>query len=61
MKNDFDFVSRENIEEYSYRLTDIVSFDEESAFEIEFGPKEGFEIPMFRGSVFIHTTDFASP
>jgi len=59
IKNDFDFLSRENIEEYSYRLTDIVSFDEESAFEIEFGPKEGVEMPMFRGSVFIHTTDFA--
>jgi hypothetical protein len=59
IKNDFDFLSRENIEEYSYRLTDIVSFGEESAFEIEFGPKEGFEMPMFRGSVFIHTTDFA--
>jgi hypothetical protein len=59
IKNGFDFISRENLEEYSYRLTDIVSFNEESAFEIEFGPKEGFEMPMFKGSVFIHTTDFA--
>jgi hypothetical protein len=59
IKNGFDFISRENLEEYSYRLTDIVSFDEDAAYEIEFGPKEGFEIPMFRGSVFIHTTDFA--
>jgi hypothetical protein len=59
IKNDFDFLSRDSYDEYSYRLTDIVSFDEESAFEIEFGPKEGVEIPMFRGSVFIHTTDFA--
>ena len=59
IKNIFDFLSRENIDEYSYRLTDIVSFDEESAFEIEFGKKEGFEMPMFRGSVFINTTDFA--
>ncbi len=59
IKNNFDFISRDNIEEYSYRLTDIVSFDEEAAYEIEFGPKEGFETPMFRGSVFIHTTDLA--
>lgn len=59
MRNNFDFISRDNIEEYSYRLTDIVSFNEEAAYEIEFGPKEGFEMPMFRGSVFIHTTDFA--
>jgi hypothetical protein len=59
IKNSFDFISRDNLEEYSYRLTDIVSFDEDAAYEIEFGPKEGYEIPMFRGSVFIHTTDFA--
>jgi hypothetical protein len=55
----FDFLSRENFNEYSYRLTDIVSFNEESAFEIEFGPREGAEITMFKGSVFINTTDFA--
>jgi hypothetical protein len=55
----FDFLSRENFNEYSYRLTDIVSFDEESAFEIEFGPREGVEMPMFKGSLFINTTDFA--
>jgi hypothetical protein len=59
IKNIFDFISAENIEEYSYRLTDIISFDEESAFEIEFGRKEGVEMPMFRGSLFINTTDYA--
>lgn len=59
IKNIFDFLSRENFTEYTYRLTDIVSFDEESAFEIEFEPREGAEDPMFRGSVFINTTDFA--
>jgi len=59
IRNVFDFLSRENFNEYTYRLTDIVSFDEESAFEIEFGPREGAEAPMFRGSVFINTTDFA--
>ncbi len=45
--------------EYSYRLTDIVSFDDESAFEIEFAQKEGVEITMFKGSIFINTADFA--
>ena len=59
IKNGFDFLSREGIAEYSFRLTDIVSFDEESAFEIEFGQKEGVELPMFKGSVFINTTDYA--
>ncbi|MDP4223748.1 MAG: carboxypeptidase-like regulatory domain-containing protein [Bacteroidota bacterium] len=60
IKNGFDFLSGEDAIDYSYRLTDIVSFDEESAFEIEFGKKEGDpETPMFRGSVFINTTDYA--
>jgi hypothetical protein len=59
MRYTFDFLTRENLNEYSYRRTDIVSFDEESAFEIEFGQREGFEMPMFKGSLFINTTDFA--
>jgi hypothetical protein len=60
IRNSFDFMTRgPGIEEYSYRLTDIVSYDDESAFEIEFGPKAGAEIPMFIGSLFINTTDFA--
>ncbi len=59
IKNTFDFISPEEMADYSYRLTDIVSFDEESAYEIEFGQKEGVEMPMFRGSLFINTSDFA--
>jgi hypothetical protein len=59
IRNDFDFMSADNVEEYSYRLTDIISYDEETAFEIEFGQREGFEIPMFRGSMFINTSDYA--
>jgi hypothetical protein len=59
IKNGFDFMNLENLGEYSYRLTDIVTYDEESAFEIEFGQREGYEIPMFRGSLFINTTDYA--
>lgn len=58
-KNMFDFMDRVNMEEYSYRLTDIVSFDEESAFEIEFTQKEGAEVAIFEGSVFINTADYA--
>lgn len=59
IRNSFDFLSHDNFEEYSYRLTDIVSYDEEAAYEIEFGQKEGFEMPMYRGSLFINTADFA--
>lgn len=60
MRNTFDFLSYEPFnEDYTYRLTDIVSYDEESAFEIEFSPREGAGIPMFSGSMFINTTDYA--
>jgi hypothetical protein len=59
IKNTFDFLAGETMVDYSYRLTDIVSFNEESAFEIEFGQKVGSEMPMFSGSLFINTSDFA--
>ncbi len=59
IKNKFDFIDRLNMQDYSFRLIDIVSYDEESAFEIEFTQKEGAETTMFKGSLFINTTDFA--
>jgi len=59
IRNGFDFLLRENFQDYSYRVTDIVSFDEEWAYEIEFGQREGSALPMFRGSVFINTEDYA--
>ena len=60
IRNTFDFLSNEIIPDYSYRITDIVSYDSESAWEIEFTQKEGAEEPpMFKGSVFINTTDYA--
>ncbi|MBK7481108.1 MAG: hypothetical protein IPI69_16275 [Bacteroidales bacterium] len=45
--------------DYSYRLTDIVSCDEASAYGIEFTPGPGADVPMYHGSLFIHTNDFA--
>jgi len=59
MKHGFDFISGESMLDYTYRLTDIVSFDEEAAYEIEFSPREESDVPMFRGSLFINTSDFA--
>jgi hypothetical protein len=60
IKNTFDFFTNESMPDYSYRITDIVSYDNESAWEIEFSQKEGAEEPpMFSGSVFINTFDYA--
>lgn len=59
VKKIFDFIDRQSITQYSYRLTDIVSFDDESAFEIEFVQKEEVDLPLFKGNIFINTSDFA--
>jgi hypothetical protein len=59
IKNLFDFISRENMAEYLYRISDIVSADEEAAFVIDFEQREGIDLPRFRGSVYINTDDFA--
>ena len=59
VKKIFDFIDKQSITQYSYRLTDIVSFDDESAFEIEFVQKEEVDLPLFKGNIFINTSDFA--
>jgi hypothetical protein len=58
-KHIFDFIARESMDEYNYRITDIVSFDEEAAYVIDFEQKEGVELPLFRGTIYINTDDFA--
>jgi hypothetical protein len=59
VKNIFDFINRENIPDYTYRITDIVSYDEEAAYVIDFEQREDVENALFRGSVYINTVDFA--
>jgi hypothetical protein len=59
IKNLFDFLSRENMAEYLYRISDIVSADDEAVFVIDFEQREGVDLPRFRGSVYINTDDFA--
>ncbi len=58
-KSAFDFISGTTMQEYNYRITDIVSFDEEAAYEIEFEPRGEVDLPKFKGSIFINTTDYA--
>lgn len=59
MKNIFDFLSKESMPEYTYRMTDIVSVDDDAAFVIDFEQKEGVEMPLYKGSVYINTDDYA--
>jgi hypothetical protein len=59
IKNIFDFISSENMAEYIYRITDIVSSDDESAFVIDFEQREDVDHPLYRGQIYINTDDFA--
>ncbi|MGA1978576.1 MAG: carboxypeptidase-like regulatory domain-containing protein [Bacteroidales bacterium] len=59
IKNLVDFLSRETMPEYSYRITDIVSTDDETAYVIDFEQKEGVDLPRYRGSVYINADDYA--
>lgn len=59
VKNLFDFLTRSSIPLYTYRITDIVSFDEDAAFVLEFVQKADVEEPLFKGTVYINTTDYA--
>lgn len=59
VRNGFEFISRGNINDYTYRITDIVTVDEDAAYVIEFEQKRHIDLPLFRGSVIINTSDFA--
>jgi hypothetical protein len=58
-RNTFDFLLPVNFAQYDYRMTDIVTLDEESAYVIEFVQKPGVDIPLYKGSVYINTSNFA--
>ncbi|HEX2975453.1 MAG TPA: carboxypeptidase-like regulatory domain-containing protein [Bacteroidales bacterium] len=57
IKNLFDFISPSSLKDYNYRLTDIVRYDDESAYAIEFVQNDFSEMPLFRGTVYINTSD----
>ena len=57
-RNTFDFLLPENYDQYNYRMTDIVTVDDESAYVIEFSQKPEVEIPLFKGEIYINTYDY---
>ncbi|MBN2864007.1 MAG: carboxypeptidase-like regulatory domain-containing protein [Bacteroidales bacterium] len=59
IKNNFDFMSRENLDNYIYRMSDIVVYDDETAYVIDFEQKKNVNQALFRGSMYINTDDFA--
>jgi hypothetical protein len=57
-KNIFEFISPLSMADYIYRLTDIVTYEEETAYAIEFEQRESIELPLFRGIIYINTADY---
>jgi len=58
-KNIFDFLTRKSMPEYSYRMTDIVTYDDEAAYAIEFEQREDVDMPLYKGTIYINTADYA--
>src|ERR1035437_8591906 len=57
-KNIFDFLAGESMSDYTYRMTDIVTYDDESAYAIEFEQRENVDLPLFQGTIYINTIDY---
>jgi hypothetical protein len=58
-RNTFDFLNPENYPQYDYRMTDIVTVGDESAYVIEFVQKPGLDLALFKGSIYINTYSYA--
>jgi hypothetical protein len=57
-KNIFDFLTPDRMPLYSYRMTDIVTYDNETAYAIEFEQREDVDEPLFKGTIYINTVDY---
>ena len=57
-KNTFDFLARESMSDYSYRMTDIVTYDDESAYVIDFEQRDNVDLPLYKGTIYINTVDY---
>jgi hypothetical protein len=58
VKNIFDFLTQGSIPDYSYRMTDIVTYDDETAYAIEFEQREDVDMPLYKGTIYINTADY---
>jgi hypothetical protein len=58
VKNTFDFLSYETRSDYIFRLTDIVTYDDESVYVIDFEQRENVDEPLFKGTLYINTSDY---
>ncbi len=54
----YDFIDQQSMADYIYRITDIVTYDGESAYVVDFEQRENTETALFKGAIYINTNDF---
>lgn len=54
-----DFMDPEFMDDYTYAKTDIVVFDNKSAYAISFEQKPGIDMPMFVGTIYVDIESLA--
>ena len=59
IKNIPDFLESDNMQNYYYQLTDIVSFENSTVYAVSFKQKETIKVPLFKGTLYINTKNFA--
>ncbi len=59
VKKTFDFINPETMQDYSFRMTDIVTWEDESAYAIDFEQRADIDLPLYKGTVYINTVDYA--
>ncbi len=55
MAHDIDFLSGDCFERYNYRMSDMVTYNETSAYVIEFEQKKEYDSPSYKGRIFIES------
>ncbi len=59
VKHSFNFLEKATMPEYSYRITDIVTYEDKAAWVIDFEQRQDIDEPLYRGSIYINTEDYA--
>ncbi|MCU0376961.1 MAG: carboxypeptidase-like regulatory domain-containing protein [Bacteroidales bacterium] len=55
----FDFLDPQSFESYEYKLTDIVTIDDQTAFVISFKQRPWITEPLMQGDVYINVDNYA--
>lgn len=58
IRHTFDFLDPQSFDTYDYRLTDIVTIDDQTAFVVSFKQKEWITEPLMQGDIYINVDNY---